>query len=78
MPALWRRLGQAHVRATIDACVAYAHRCGVYLSLNWHSIGFPPTERYKVLEDIFYGNLFETTTAETHAFWRSMAKRYGQ
>lgn len=78
MPALWRRLGEAHVLTTIDACVAYARRCGLYLSLNWHSIGFPPTERYKVLEDIRYGNLFETTTAETHAFWRSMATRYGQ
>ena len=77
MPALWRRLGEAHVLGVLDACVAYAKRCGLYLSLNWHSIGFPPTERYKVLEDIRYGNLYQTTTAETHAFWRSMATRYG-
>lgn len=77
MPALWRQLGESHAHRVLDACVAYARRCGLYLSLCWHSIGFPPTERYKTLEDVRFGNLFQTTTAETHAFWRSMATRYG-
>lgn len=78
MPALWRQLGEAAVHRAIDASVAYARRCGLYLSICWHGIGFPPTERYKSLVDIRYGELLQTSTAETHGFWRSMARRYGR
>lgn len=78
MPALWRQLGEAAVHRTLDECVAYARRCGMYLSICWHGIGFPPTERHKSLVDVRYGELFQTSTAETHGFWRSMARRYGR
>ena len=78
MPALWRQLGEAHVHRVLDDCVAYARRCGLYLSICWHSIGFPPTERYKLIEDVRFGNLLQTSTGETHVFWRSMATRYGR
>jgi len=76
MPALWTQLGEAEVLRTLDASVAYAKRCGMYLSICWHGIGFPPTERYKSLIDVRYGELLQTSTAQTHAFWRSMARRY--
>ncbi len=78
MPAVWRRAGEAHVMRALDMSVAYARRCGLYLSICWHSIGFPPTERYKDLTDVHYGPLFETTTAETRDFWTRIAARYAK
>ncbi len=78
MPAIWRALGEAHVLRVLDACVGYARRCGLYLSICWHGIGFPTTGRYKRLVDITHGPLFDTTEAEMRRFWQVIAERYGR
>ncbi|MCX7371348.1 MAG: cellulase family glycosylhydrolase [Alphaproteobacteria bacterium] len=78
MPAIWRALGEAHVLRTLDAAVAYARRAGIYLSICWHGIGFPPTDRYKRLVDVTHGPLFDTTTNEMRRFWQTIAQRYAR
>ncbi len=78
MPAIWRRLGEAHALSAIDASIAYARRCGMYVSICWHGIGFPPEDRYMPLRDMSHGLLFDTTTPEMRRFWTRIAQRYGQ
>ena len=56
--------------------MAYAKHYGLYLIINFHSIGYPPDERYLKLTDWFYGDLYQTDPAEFRAFWQAVARRY--
>jgi hypothetical protein len=76
MPAVWRRLGEAAVMRTLDTAVAYARHVGMYVSICWHGIGFPPTDRYMTLRDVAYGPLFDTTTPEMRRFWQIVASHF--
>ena len=76
LPALWRRHGAAEVFRVIDWSVAYARRYGIYLVICFHSIGYPPDETYKSLEDWRYGELYQTSQAEIRSFWEQVARRY--
>ena len=76
MPAVWRRLGEAAVMATLNAAVAYARRVGMYVSICWHGIGFPPTDRYMTLRDPAFGPLYDTTTPEMRRFWQRVAGQF--
>ena len=76
MPAVARLQGERVTLATLDAAVAYAKRYGLYLIICFHSIGFPPDERYTLTRDPFYGDLHRTTGAEIWRFWQMVARRY--
>jgi hypothetical protein len=76
MPAVWRKHGQAEVLRVLDRAVAYARHYGLYLIINFHSIGYPPDERTLKLVDWYYGDLYRTDPAEFRAFWQAIARRY--
>lgn len=76
MPAVLRLQGEALTLQVLDAAVAYAQRYGLYLILCFHSIGFPPEERYLLTRDPFYGDLLNTSSAEILRFWQIVARRY--
>lgn len=69
-PRAWRSRGKAEYLKLIDKGVAMAKDAGLYVVLDWHSIGNLRTE-------VFQRDSYITTKAETFNFWREMAIRYG-
>lgn len=68
-PIAWRELGEERYFALIDDAVVWANRLDMYLIVDWHSIGYLPTEQ-------FQHPVYDTTRKETLAFWRAVAFRY--
>ena len=68
-PAAWRRRGQEEYIRLLDAGVAMAKNQGLYVIIDWHSIGNLKTEMYQ-------SPMYETTRKETYEFWRTMGKHF--
>lgn len=68
-PAAWRRQGQEKYLALLDQGIKYAGEAGLYVIIDWHSIGNLKTEQYQ-------NQTYETTEKETMEFWDIMSKRY--
>lgn len=69
-PRTWRGRGAAAYLELLDQGVEWARQEGLYLILDWHTIGNPITE---LMQDEGYN----TTRTETLRFWKAMAERYG-
>lgn len=69
-PRAWRSRGKDNYLKLLDDGVAMAKNAGLYVVLDWHSIGNLRTE-------IFQREGYVTTMSETFNFWRDMAVRYG-
>ncbi|WP_034256671.1 glycoside hydrolase family 5 protein [Adhaeribacter aquaticus] len=68
-PTAWRKLGEAEYVKLMDQGVQWATDLGMYVIIDWHSIGNLRTQMYQSPN-------YETTQKETFEFWRSMAKHY--
>lgn len=68
-PAAWRYRGRDRYLELIDDAVRWANELGMYLIVDWHSIGYLPTELYQ-------HDMYVTTKQETLSFWRDIAFRY--
>jgi aryl-phospho-beta-D-glucosidase BglC (GH1 family) len=68
-PTAWRERGAEAYLALLDQGVAWAGELGLYVVIDWHSIGNLRTELYQ-------NPMYHTTRQETHAFWRTVAARY--
>ncbi len=68
-PPAWRELGPYEYLKLIDEAVVWANRLDMYLIIDWHSIGYLPTEQYQHVS-------YDTTIKETRDFWRKIAFRY--
>ena len=68
-PAAWRELGKENYIKLLDQGIGWAKEVGMYVIIDWHSIGNLRTEMYQA-------DMYETTKKETFEFWRSMAKQY--
>ena len=53
----------------IDQAIMWANKRDIYLIVDWHSIGYLPTEQYQ-------HPMYDTTLKETRDFWRTVAFRY--
>ena len=53
----------------LDQGIVWAKELGMYVIIDWHSIGNLRTEMYQ-------NDMYETTQKETFEFWRTMAKQY--
>ena len=60
----WERTFQA-----MDQGIEWAKQHGMYVIMDWHSIGNLKEERYT-------SAMYNTTKAETFKFWRTVAQRY--
>jgi endoglucanase len=69
-PAAWRRRGPDEYRRLLDDGIGWAEEVGLYVILDWHTIGNPVTE-------LFQDDGYNTTRTETLRFWKAMAERYG-
>lgn len=68
-PAAWRKRGEKAYLELLDQGIALAEAQGLYVIIDWHSIGNLRTEMYQA-------PMYETTQKETFEFWRTIAKRY--
>jgi endoglucanase len=68
-PTAWRRRGEKAYNNILDSGIAFAKQLGLYVIIDWHSIGNLRTEMYQSAN-------YETTKKETFEFWRTMAKKY--
>lgn len=53
----------------IDQGIAWARQLGMYVIIDWHSIGNLKDEKYT-------NTMYNTTKEETFRFWRTVAQRY--
>ncbi len=68
-PVAWRGRGEQGYFDLLDQAVLWANELGLYLILDWHSIGYLPNE-------LFQSSIYNTTHAETLYFWKAAAARY--
>lgn len=68
-PSAWRALGKDAYIRTLDQGIVWAKELGMYVIIDWHSIGNLRTEMYQ-------NDSYETTQKETFEFWRTMSRQY--
>jgi len=68
-PDAWRRRGQTAYIQLLDRGVQWAEELGLYVIIDWHSIG-------NLRSELFQAPTYETTQKETFEFWRTMAKHF--
>ena len=68
-PPAWRELGPDAYLELVDQAVVWANELDMYLIIDWHSIGYLPSEQYQHA-------MYDTTIKETLDFWRKIAFRY--
>jgi len=68
-PAAWRSRGKTDYIKLLDDGVQWATELGLYVNIDWHSIGNLRTEMYQSM-------MYETTRKETYEFWRTMSAHF--
>jgi endoglucanase len=68
-PVAWRERTPAAYLALLDQAVDWCTDLGLYVIIDWHSIG-------NLKSGMFQAPMYETSTAETLAFWRTIALHF--
>jgi endoglucanase len=68
-PVAWRERGKADYLVLLDEAVTWGTELGLYLMIDWHSIG-------NIETGLFQHPMYDTTKQETMEFWRTIAARY--
>jgi len=68
-PTAWRKRGQEAYLKLLDQGVQWASELGLYVIIDWHSIG-------NLRSELFQNAMYETTKKETLEFWRTMATHF--
>jgi len=68
-PRAWRARGGDNYLLLLDQAVRWANELGLYLIIDWHSIG-------NLKEEKFQHNMYVTTFEETKDFWDVVSSRY--
>lgn len=68
-PAAWRRVGKDAYLQMLDKGIKYAGGLGMYVVIDWHSIGNLCLEKYQT-------PMYNTTKKETLEFWDIISNRY--
>lgn len=68
-PADWRRLGEAAYLKMIDEAVQWSGELGMYVIIDWHTIG-------NMLTGVYQQPMYVTSRDETFRFWYTIAERY--
>lgn len=69
-PRAWRERGPESYITLLDKGIELARKEGLYVILDWHSIG-------NLRSELYQHPMYYTTQKETFEFWIAMAKRYG-
>jgi len=69
LPIMWRKAGKETYVKYLDEAVKWAEQSGLYVIIDWHSMGNLNTE-------IFQDSIYDTSMEETYEFWRLISKRF--
>lgn len=68
-PAFWREKGEDAFLEMLDDAVRWSGELGMYVIIDWHTIGNP-------LTDVYHRDIYLTDRGETFRFWYTIAERY--
>lgn len=68
-PTAWRSRGKDQYLQLLDKGVGWATELGLYVVIDWHSIGNLKNEMYQ-------NAMYETTQKESFEFWRTISEHY--
>ncbi|MCB0718558.1 MAG: glycoside hydrolase family 5 protein [Bacteroidetes bacterium] len=68
-PSAWRSRGREAYLELLDSGIALAGELGMYVIIDWHSIG-------NLRTDLYFRPMYETSMKETLEFWQAIAERY--
>ncbi|PRY96945.1 glycoside hydrolase family 5 protein [Marinilabilia salmonicolor] len=68
-PAAWRERGQEEYLKLLDQGVEWAKEAGLYVIIDWHSIG-------NLRTGLFQNEMYDTSIRETYRFWYTISRRY--
>lgn len=69
-PTAWVKRGKENYLKLLDDGIQWAGELGMYVIIDWHSIGNLRTEMYQ-------HDMYDTTKKQTFDFWRTIGKKYG-
>ncbi len=69
-PSAWSKRGQENYLSLLDEGITWAGELGMYVIIDWHSIGNLKVEKYQAA-------MYNTTKKQTFEFWDIISKRYG-
>lgn len=70
-PTAWTKRGKEAYLKLLDQGVKWAGDLGIYVIIDWHSIGNLRTEMYQA-------DMYNTTQKETFDFWRVIGQHFGK
>lgn len=70
-PTAWNKRGKDAYMKLLDDGIKWAGELGIYVIIDWHSIGNLRTEMYQA-------DMYNTTQKETFDFWRTIGNKYGK
>lgn len=70
-PTAWAKRGKEAYMQLLDDGIEWAGELGMYVIIDWHSIGNLRTEMYQ-------HDMYNTTRKQTFDFWRTIGARYGK
>ncbi len=68
-PRAWRERGRENYLKLLDQGVEWAQELGMYVIIDWHSIG-------NLRSHLYQHPMYETTQKETFEFWQTMAEHF--
>ena len=68
-PIAWRERTPAEYLKLLDQAVEWSTDLGMYVDLDWHSIG-------NLTTGVFQDPMYDTSLQETYEFWRIMARHF--
>jgi endoglucanase len=68
-PVAWRERGVVNYLALLDSAVDWCTDLGLYIIIDWHSIG-------NLQMELFQDPMYNTSKKETYEFWRTMAHHF--
>ena len=68
-PIAWRERTPAEYLKLLDQAVEWSTDLGMYVDLDWHSIG-------NLTTGVFQDPMYDTSLQETYQFWRTMARHF--
>ena len=68
-PVSWNRRTPEKYLRLLDQAVAWCTELGMYVVIDWHSIG-------NLGMELFQDPMYNTTRRETYEFWRTIARHY--
>lgn len=70
-PTAWKKRGKKEYLKLLDDGIQWASELGLYVIIDWHSIGNLKAEKYQA-------PMYDTNLSQTLKFWKIIAKRYGK